>query len=186
MGSLYFLQEVYQNRCGTLNAARSDAVAFRSRFAKLSNTEMGETMFTIREMTIDDYEAVIALWEAAELPYRLNGRDRRDKIARELEGPSSIFLVAEVDGQIVGAVLGTHDGRKGWINRLVVATERQRKGIGETLVSEVETRLDAIGIEIVACQVEDWNSESMTFFERIGYRHHDDIHYFSKRKHAGV
>ena len=143
-------------------------------------------MFTIREMTIDDYDAVVALWEAAELPYRSKGRDQREKIAREIGGPSSIFLVAEADGEVVGAVLGTHDGRKGWINRLVVAPEHQRKGIGRTLVSEVETRLDAIGIEIVACQVEDWNSASMTFFERSGYRHHDDIHYFTKRKHPGV
>ena len=143
-------------------------------------------MFTIREMTIDDYATVVALWEAAELPYRAKGRDQREKIAREIEGPSSIFLVAEADGEVVGAVLGTHDGRKGWINRLVVAPEHQRKGIGRTLVSEVETRLDAIGIEIVACQVEDWNTKSIIFLERIGYHYHDDIHYFTKRKHPDV
>jgi ribosomal protein S18 acetylase RimI-like enzyme len=143
-------------------------------------------MFTIREMTIDDYDAVVALWEAAKLPYRSKGRDQREKIAREIKGPSSTFLVAEVEGEIVGAVLGTHDGRKGWINRLVVAPKHQRKGIGRALVSEVETRLDAIGIEIVACQVEDWNNGSMTFFERIGYHYHTDIHYFSKRKHPDV
>ena len=143
-------------------------------------------MFTIREMTVDDYDAVVSLWEAAKLPYRAKGRDQCEKIAREIEGPSSIFLVAEVGGEIVGAVLGTYDGRKGWINRLVVAPEHQRKGIGRALVSEVETRLDEIGIEIVACQVEDWNSESMVFLERIGYRHHDDIHYFTKRKHPDV
>lgn len=147
---------------------------------------MGETRFTLRDMTIDDYDAVVALWKKAELPYRPKGRDQREKIAREIGGPSSIFLVAEVDGEVLGAVLGTHDGRKGWINRLVVTPEHQRKGIGGALVSEVEARLDAIGIEIVACQIEDWNSESITFFKRIGYRHHDDIHYFSKRKHAGV
>jgi ribosomal protein S18 acetylase RimI-like enzyme len=143
-------------------------------------------MFAIREMTIDDYDTVVALWEAAKLPHRAKGRDQREKIAREIEGPSSIFLVTEVAGEVVGAVLGTHDGRKGWINRLVVAPRHQRKGIGRALVSEVETRLDAVGIEIVACQVEGWNDGSMIFLERLGYRYHDDIHYFSKRKHPDV
>ena len=143
-------------------------------------------MFTIREMTIDDYDAVVSLWDAAKLPYRSKGRDQREKIAREIDGPSSIFLVAEVDEEVTGAVLGTHDGRKGWINRLVVAPEHQKEGIGRALVSEVETRLDAVGIEIVACQVEGWNDGSMIFLERLGYRYHDDIHYFSKRKHPDV
>ena len=73
------------------------------------------------------------LWQEGGLPYRPDGRDRRERIARELAGPCSIFLAAEEDGRLVGAVLGTQDGRKGWINRLVVAPSRRRKGVGEAL-----------------------------------------------------
>ena len=39
-----------------------------------------------------------------------------------------------------------------------------------------------MGIEIVTCLIEDWNEESMTFFERIGYVRHSDVVYFSKRR----
>lgn len=143
-------------------------------------------MYAIREMRAEDYHALVSLWEASGLPYRPDGRDRLEAISRELEGPCSVFLVAEVDGKVVAGVLGTHDGRKGWINRLVVAPKYQRKGIGKALVWEIEERLDAMGIEIIACQVEDWNRESMAFFKRIGYCHHTDVHYLSKRKHADV
>jgi len=142
--------------------------------------------FLIRELSIGDYDALVALWDESGLPYKPAGRDARGHIARELEGPSSIFLVAEVDGKLAGAVLGTHDGRKGWINRLSVAPKQRRKGIGRALVRAVEERLAGIGIEIVTCLVETWNETSLAFFEAIGYVRHDDIVYFSKRKSPDV
>ncbi|RLE35904.1 GNAT family N-acetyltransferase [Candidatus Acetothermia bacterium] len=142
--------------------------------------------FLIRELSIGDYDALVALWDESGLPYKPAGRDARGHIARELEGPSSIFLVAEVDGKLAGAVLGTHDGRKGWINRLSVAPKQRRKGIGRALVRAVEERLAGIGIEIVTCLVETWNETSLAFFEAIGYVRHDDIVYFSKRKGPDV
>jgi len=142
--------------------------------------------FRIRELSIDDYDALVALWEESGLPYKPTGREARGHIARELEGSSSIFLVAEVDGNLAGAVLGTHDGRKGWINRLSVAPKHRQKGIGRALVQAVEERLAEIGIEIVTCLVETWNEGSMAFFKAIGYVRHDDIIYFSKRKGPDV
>jgi|LZCG01.1.fsa_nt_gb ribosomal protein S18 acetylase RimI-like enzyme len=143
-------------------------------------------MVKIRELTVDDYDALCALWEEAGLPFKPNGRDRRERIAREIEGPCSVFLVAEDEGHLVGAVLGTHDGRKGWINRLAVLPAHRRKGIATALVSEVEKRLSERGIEIFAGQIEDWNETSMLLFERLGYTRHDDIIYFTKRKNPEV
>ena len=52
----------------------------------------------------------------------------RERLAAELEGDRSVFLAAELEGQIVGVVLGTHDGRKGWINRLAVTPESSASG----------------------------------------------------------
>ncbi len=137
----------------------------------------------IRDLEPGDYDELIALWEAAGLPYRPRGRDGRNRIAREIGSACSIFLAAEERGEkLVGAVLGTHDGRKGWINRLAVRPEHRGRGIGSGLVAAVEERLRAMGIEIVTCLIEDWNEESMAFFERIGYVRHPDIVYFSKRR----
>ncbi len=79
-------------------------------------------------------------------------------------------------------VFGTHDGRKGWINRLAVAPSFQHRGIATRLVAEVEARLEARGLEVVAALIEDGHEGSMHFFERLGYAFHHDIHYFSKMK----
>ena len=136
----------------------------------------------IRDLRPEDYDRLVALWGAAGLPYRPHGRDRRDRIAREMEGDGSVFLAAEESGELIGAVLGTHDGRNGWINRLAVHPKHRNRGIGAALVGSVEERLSDRGIEIVTCLIEDWNEDSMTFFERIGYVPHADVIYYSKRR----
>lgn len=84
----------------------------------------------------------------------------------------------------MGAVLGTHDGRKGWINRLVVAPSHRRRGIAKALVHAVEERLAELGIDVVACLIEDWNQDSMEFFSAIGYVYDKEVLYYSKRRDA--
>ena len=136
----------------------------------------------IRDLSIADYDDLVRLWQEAGLPYRPHGRDSREAIARQMEGGTSIFLGAEQDGKLVAAVLGTHDGRKGWINRLAVHPTHRRRGVGRALVYAVEARLHGMGIEIIGCLIEDWNEDSMAFFARLGYVAHRDIVYFSKRR----
>lgn len=137
----------------------------------------------IRDFRIDDYAMLIRMWEEAGLPYKPAGRDRIENIAREIRGPNAIFLVAEKSGQLVGSAFGTHDGRKGWINRVAVLPNCRRSGIASMLVKAVERRLNEKGIDIIACLIEDWNKESMVFFERLGYTRHEDIFYYTKRRH---
>ena len=136
----------------------------------------------IRGFRIGDYEQLIELWCAAGLPHKPKGRDTEQNMAREIEQPNAVFLVAEMDGCLVGSAFGTHDGRKGWINRVAVLPRCRRQGIAAALVEGVETRLREMGIRIIACLVEEWNSGSLKFFERIGYTRHKDIFYLTKRE----
>ena len=140
----------------------------------------------IREFCMEDYDALIKLWDGAQLLYRPKGRDSRTKIECELKQGNIIFLVAEINGKLVGSILGTHDGRKGWINRLAVDANFRRQNIARRLVAEVESRLSALGIEVVACLIEKWNTQSMQVFQRLGYEKYSDIAYFSKRRNPEV
>ena len=137
---------------------------------------------TIRPMTLKDYNAVIALWKQGDIPSRPQGRDSRKNIAKQLKQPNCYFLVAMTANQIIGAIVGTHDGRKGWINRLVIAPSYRKKGIAKQLVAEVEKHFSHQGIDIIACLIEDWNTTSMKVFKQLGYVKHTDILYYSKRK----
>ena len=140
----------------------------------------------IRELREEDYGALVALWREGGLPYRPQGRDGREALARQLKEDTAVYLVAEVAGTVVGAVLGSHDGRKGWINRLAVLPDYSRRNVGAMLVAEVERRLAARGIAIFACLVEDWNEGSKAFFEKVGYKPFRGVSYFTKRKSEDV
>ncbi|OGF56318.1 MAG: hypothetical protein A2Z21_03935 [Candidatus Fraserbacteria bacterium RBG_16_55_9] len=140
----------------------------------------------IRDFHTEDYDALVALWEEAGLPYKPQGRDSQEEIARQIRHSTAIYLIAEHNGVLVGSVLCTNDGRKGWINRLAVSPVHRRRGIARKLVEEAEKRFLALGIEIYACLIEDWNSISMKVFECLGYHRHSDILYFSKRKHPDI
>ena len=136
----------------------------------------------VREYRLEDYEAVVEVWTAAGLSFRPKGRDRRDTLAAELTRGRAMFLVAESEGRVVATVLGTHDGRKGWINRLAVVPEWRRRGVARLLVGEVETRLQSLGLEITAALVEAPNEGSLRFFQAIGYVRDPQIEYLSHRR----
>jgi ribosomal protein S18 acetylase RimI-like enzyme len=140
--------------------------------------------FIVRKMTMKDYDAILSLWDEGNIPSRPQGRDSKKNIRWQLRQPMSLYFVAEADGEIIGVIFGTHDGRKGWINRLVVSPSYRQRGIAKRLVREVEKKLTKTGIDIVACLIEDWNAPSMQVFERLGYTKHTDIFYYSKRKSA--
>ena len=142
----------------------------------------------IRGFRIEDYDRVMEIWAEGGLPLKPKGRDSRENIARQIEMPNVLFLVAEEGegGRVVATVLATHDGRKGWINRLAVDAALRKRGIGARLVREAERRLEALGMDILACLIEDDNAVSMEVFEKLGYKKHPEIIYFAKRKYPGV
>jgi ribosomal protein S18 acetylase RimI-like enzyme len=152
----------------------------------MKSTKNATSAVIIRKMTIKDYEPLVALWKKGDLPYRPQGRDSKQHIAQQLRQRTSLYYVAEQEGTIIGAILGTHDGRKGWINRLVVAPAYRKKGIAKRLVREVEQHLTVAGIDIIASLVEAENEVSENVFERLGYTKHTDLLYYSKRKNMRV
>ena len=67
----------------------------------------------LRPMTIEDYPAVTALWAATE-GMGLSADDSAPAIARFLQRNPDLSVVAlDAQGQLAGAVLCGHDGRRG-------------------------------------------------------------------------
>lgn len=135
----------------------------------------------IRDFIIDDYDAVTQFWNLSESEYHPRGRDARERIAREIKGDNAIFLLAESKGRIVGTIFCTHDGRKGWMNRLAVHPEIQRSGLGSTLIQEGEKRLRDKGIRVIAAMIWESNHPSRRLFEKEGYVLRRDALYYVKK-----
>jgi len=137
--------------------------------------------YITRALKIADYDDLIKLWQIANLPCRPNGRDSHEAIAREMQRVETCFLGMFDNNKLIAAVLGTSDGRKGWINRLAVAPEYRRQGLGERLLKECEAFLDKLGIKVIAALIEGDNQPSFAIFEKSGYKFAKNIAYYSKR-----
>lgn len=133
---------------------------------------------TLREMTMADYAAVRALWEA-EPGIKISGVDELEPIRRLLEHSPGISLVAERDGQIVGAVLGSQDTRRGYVHHLVVAPAARGQGLGRRLMEEVLARFAAAGIPKVHLFVLKSNPEVESFYRHLGWTERRDLTMFS-------
>lgn len=145
---------------------------------------MGE--WAVVTLSEADYDAVLALWQAAELPVRPHGRDSREQFAAQMARATQMALGVWDQDRLIGVILATHDGRKGWLNRLAVHPDYRRRGLGLNLVREAERVLSGQGMQIIAALVEDWNQASLALMQRAGYVMHPDIHYLTKREHEGV
>jgi ribosomal protein S18 acetylase RimI-like enzyme len=142
--------------------------------------------WTIVALTADDYEAVRELWEQAGLPIKAAGRDSREQFARQLAGGHQTVFGTRLGDRLVGVVVATHDGRKGWINRLAVHPDCRRQGLGLRLIAEAERALHDQGLQMMAALIEDWNTPSLALFERAGYVDYPGIHYVTKRDRRDV
>ncbi len=121
---------------------------------------------TIRQFRPEDYEQAMAVWHQAGLSVRPG--DDRAAIARTLERNPGLSHVACGDGKIVATVLGTYDGRRGYIYHLGVLPAYRRQGIARRLISEVMTRLAALGCPKLNLSVAEDNAAAISFYESLG------------------
>ena len=133
-----------------------------------------------RAARAEDYAELIALWNVASLNVHPDGRESELAFREQVRLFGDAYLVAREKERIVGVVLGTHDTRKGWINRLAVHPDCRRRGIAAELVRRCEAALRARGLEIIAALVERTNADSIRVFEAAGFNADIPVHYFRK------
>ncbi len=135
----------------------------------------------IARLRLSDYDAVIDLWRRAGLLEKPMARDRRPNFARQLRLNPGLYLGAYDGERLVGTVLGTHDTRKGWVNRLAVDPAYQRRGVGTRLLRACERALARKGVKVLAGLIVKGNDPSMNLFRGSGYELLEDIRYVRKR-----
>jgi ribosomal protein S18 acetylase RimI-like enzyme len=135
----------------------------------------------IRTLTVADYDQIVALWRRAELPFKPLGRDRKGAVQAQMVDDPDFFIGAFEGNKLVGVVVATSDGRKGWINRLAVDPDFRRAGIAEKLIFEAENVLYKQGIRMFCALIDDDNKVSKQLFKKRGYKEHRDIVYFRKK-----
>jgi len=134
----------------------------------------------ISPFSLDAYENVMILWKESE-GIGLSGADSQESIRSYLERNPNMSLVAkDVNGTLIGAVLCGHDGRRGYIHHLAVRSDCRRQGIGQRLVEECLSRLEAAGIQKCHLFIINDNASGIEFWKSLGWTPRTDISVISK------
>ncbi len=122
----------------------------------------------IEEMHIKDFDEIYALWQSTE-QIHLTEIDTRESIARFLDRNPGFSYIARVGAEIVGAVLCSHDGRRGYLDHLAVKESQRLHGIGKALVLRCLYNLMRVGIRRWNLYVFEGNQDAIEFWKKIGW-----------------
>lgn len=132
----------------------------------------------VRPMSLEDYAAVQDVWSSS-AGVGLSEADSREGIAAFLVRNPGLSFVATENQRVVGAVLCGHDGRRGYIHHLAVASAYRRQGIAHLLVKRCLAALSETGIGKCHLFVFRENRDALTFWQETGWTERTDLYVFS-------
>ena len=134
----------------------------------------------IRPLRKEDLDAIV------EIDEKVLGEKRRDYWEKKLQmmddKASQVSLVAEVQGKVLGFILGDISGWEfgvpdtiGWIDTMGVDPVHQKKGLATALARELIQRLKVLGVRTIYTLVnwDDW--DLLQFFHAMGFTRGDMI-----------
>ena len=122
----------------------------------------------IREFSIDDYDAVLRLWQRVEGLEVAEGDDK-EGVAQFLTRNPALSRVASDGATVVGVAMCGHDGRRGHIYHVAVDPAYRRYGLGKRLVQECLAGLREVGVMRAIILVADYNLGGAEFWKRAGW-----------------
>jgi ribosomal-protein-alanine N-acetyltransferase len=98
------------------------------------------------------------------------------------------FLVAEVDGKVVGYLIGTlRWGASGHIMAIGVYPEYRKRGVGTALMVQILDILHMRGAKNVRLEVRKSNDVAQLFYQKLGFKLGEEIpHYYEDGEAAIV
>lgn len=132
----------------------------------------------VRPMTIEDYDSVYALWKT------INGfairsiDDSREGVEIFIRRNPTTSVVAMLNGEVVGAILCGHDGRRGCLYHVCVKKENRRHGVGKAMVVYCMEALKAEHVNKVSLIAFTRNDIGNAFWNSIGWTKREDLNYY--------
>ena len=140
--------------------------------------EEQENVIEIRKMEISDYDGVYALWKTIKGFGIRSVDDSREGIERFLKRNPTTSVVAEVKGEIVGAILCGHDGRRGCFYHVCVQEGYRKHGIGKKMAMAAIAALKEEHISKVNLIAFRSNEVGNCFWQSMGWTFREDLNYY--------
>lgn len=132
----------------------------------------------IRTMTIDDYQGVKDLWMTIKGFAIRSIDDSYEGVERFIKRNPTTSVVALDNGEVVGAILCGHDGRRGCLYHVCVREDHRRRGIGKSMVVHCMNALKAEKISKVSLIAFSTNDIGNAFWNEIGWTRRLDLNYY--------
>lgn len=132
----------------------------------------------IRTFVQADSAAVVNLWEQCGLTRPWN--NPQQDIARKLKVQPELFVVGEVDGQIIASAMAGYDGHRGSVYYLAVSPDYQGSGYGRKIMAWIGQALLEMGCPKLNVVVRSSNKNVLQFYDALGYVT-DDVVSLGKR-----
>ena len=138
-----------------------------------------EKKYTIRAMTIEDYQGLRDLWMTIHGFGIRSIDDSREGVARFLKrNPTTSVVAVSEQGEVVGGILCGHDGRRGCLYHVCVREDFRRQGIGKEMVVFCMNALKAEQINKVSLIAFTKNDIGNAFWNCIGWTKREDLNYY--------
>lgn len=132
----------------------------------------------IREMKTKDYAKVRSLWMTIHGFGIRSIDDSKEGVERFLRRNPSTSVVAEHHGQIVGAILCGHDGRRGCFYHVCVHEDYRKQGIGKAMAVFAMKALQKEQINKVSLIAFKENAVGNHFWKSVGWTFRGDLNYY--------
>ena len=132
----------------------------------------------IRQFDKKDIASVISLWKQCGLTRPWN--NSQQDITRKLKVQPELFVVGEVDGQVMASAMAGYDGHRGSVYYLAVSPHYQESGYGRKIMAWIEQTLLEMGCPKLNIVVRSSNKNVLRFYDALGYVT-DDVISLGKR-----
>lgn len=139
---------------------------------------MNETTISIREMTMDDFEKVHALWMQIHGFGIRSMDDARAGVERFIRRNPTTSIVAVQGDEILGTILCGHDGRRGCLYHVCVHENYRKHGIGKRMVEACLAALKKEQISRVNLIAFRNNEIGNQFWNGMGWNFREDVNYY--------
>ncbi len=133
---------------------------------------------SIRTLTADDLNAADAVLMAA-----YSSPSRKRELARYLALHPDGWLLAELDGALVGVVGATSFGAFAYIGLMAVAPDMQRRGIGRALMERLLERIASWG---VTASLLDASDAGYPLYAQLGFVEDDTVSVYARQMPQGI
>ena len=121
-----------------------------------------------------EYKEVTAFW--ASIPeVGLDDADSISSMELFLKRNRGLSFIARDSGELIGAVLCGHDGRRGYLHHLAVHPDYRRRGIGVSLVNKCFLALSKRGISRCNIFIYSDNEKGKKFWKKTGWRTYNGL-----------